>query len=92
VPIAREQAKSGRLSECRLFVDGYWPSFLRRHVQLPDGREMPSSAAAGPVGAPPVVGGIQESAPIIEDQPANRRRPARGGERNSWLPSWLRWK
>ena len=40
---------AGRLVECRLFVDGYWPSFLRRHVQLPEGRE----PAPPPVVAPP---------------------------------------
>jgi len=42
---ANQQAKSGSLNEARLFVDGYWPSFLRRNVQLPDGQNAPTTSA-----------------------------------------------
>jgi hypothetical protein len=45
-PTAELQAQSGRLNEARMFVEDYWPSFLRRNVQLPDGREAAPAAAA----------------------------------------------
>src|SRR2546421_10001989 len=32
------QSRSGGLNDCRLFIDGYWPSFLRRTVKLPEAR------------------------------------------------------
>ena len=51
------QARSGSLNDCRLFLDGYWPSFLRRNVQLPDARETPpqSAGAAAAMQNPPIV-------------------------------------
>src|SRR5256885_14390316 len=49
------QARLGGLNDCRLFLDGYWPSFLRRNVKLPDAREAaPQIAATAAVQDPPI--------------------------------------
>jgi hypothetical protein len=89
----RNQVRPGRLNECWLFVDGYWPSFLRRHVQLPEGREaVPPPVAAATGGLSPVVGELPEGGSAASDPAASLQRPARATERKSWLPSWWRWK
>src|SRR5262249_54986964 len=96
VPAARLQADSGRLNECRLFVEGYWPSFLRRNVALPDPREPPQTAAgAAAAKAPPAVAaGPKASAPppaAASGPPSQRRFLPRAADRKSWWPSWP-WK
>jgi hypothetical protein len=94
VPTARFQADSGRLNECRLFVEGYWPSFLRRNVELPDSRELPPvSAGATAVKDPPAVAAGPKSAaqpPAAAPPPPSRRFLPRA-DRKSWWPSWP-WK
>ena len=85
-PTANHLAQSGRLNECRLLVEGYWPSFLRRSVQLPD----------------PELAPIRHAAATELPKPSDDGRRADGNDRNwlertaernrKWLPSWLRWR
>jgi hypothetical protein len=83
------QADHGELYDAGLFVDGYWPSFLRRHVPLAD---------VGPVAAPPIAARIlprpklplprKPATPAAEPEEA----PAKTADRKrSWVPSWI-WK
>jgi hypothetical protein len=39
------QASSGNLIECQEFLTSYWPSFLRRHIHLPEAPATASSAS-----------------------------------------------
>jgi hypothetical protein len=74
------QLESGQLAECQRFLDGYWPSFLRRHVPLPAAR--PSSALAPP--KPPRPG--DNAAAKKPDETASRTT---WDKMKSWLPkSW----
>jgi hypothetical protein len=87
------QARQGGLQDCRLFLDGYWPSFLRRNVQLPDARSAPPQVAGPPAAIP--------DPPIA---PRGRRAmgaPNEGGKKASWVertaernrtwwPSWMK--
>jgi hypothetical protein len=91
---AEYQARSGGLQECRLFVDGYWPSSLRRQVQLPDGREVPPMNAAGNIAPPPIAPAAARGkrAPAA-DSAKKQNWLERSAERNkSWWPSWPKWK
>jgi hypothetical protein len=92
-PTAILQARSGRLNECRLFVEGYWPSFLRRNVQQPDAREAApdaARAAAAPVAKPL---GARPKLPIGLPLPGKRtepEQPSRTAERDKgWWPGWM---
>jgi hypothetical protein len=90
---ARFLADSGELNECRLFVEGYWPSFLRHNVGLPDARESPpTSAGAAMMKDPPAMtaGGNSPAAPPAAG-PSPRRLLPRNADRKSWWPSWP-WK
>jgi hypothetical protein len=94
VPTARLQADSGRLNECRLFTEGYWPGFLRQHVQLPDGREQrPLPAAALPPSDPPPVASRPKlpKLPGLTAPASGAQPPARTSERKNWWPAWP-WK
>jgi hypothetical protein len=80
-PTAVMLARTGQLNECRLLVEGYWPSFLRRAVQLPDARDtvppLPGTTAA--VGAP-----------AIGAQPKEQNWLERTAERNKKWWQWMR--
>lgn len=90
---ARFQADSGELNECRLFVEGYWPNFLRHNVALPDARESPpTSAGAAIMSDPPAMAaGTKSPAAPPAAAPSPRRLLPRSSERKSWWPSWP-WK
>jgi hypothetical protein len=93
---AHFQAKEGGLNESRLFVEGYWPSFLRRHVQLAEGRDTSALTAGGAAASrslPPVASRPKEpSSPVQAAPPANSQQPGRTAERSkSWWPTWP-WK
>jgi hypothetical protein len=87
-PTAELQAQSGRLNEARMFVEDYWPSFLRRNVQLPDGKEaQPSTANTNSARKPRGIG-----LPTLIPEKERPARPAeRTTERNKWWPTWP-WK
>jgi hypothetical protein len=61
VATADLQAGSGNLADAQEYLNGYWPSFLRRHIHLPDspsttpglGSEPPRAAAAPLPSKPP---------------------------------------
>ncbi|HEY2411003.1 MAG TPA: family 10 glycosylhydrolase [Pirellulaceae bacterium] len=85
---AELQAQAGRLNEARMFVEDYWPSFLRRNVQLPEGKEaLPSSAGAKNSRKPRGIG--------LPNLIPEKERPAQSAERtterNRWWPTWP-WK
>jgi hypothetical protein len=42
------QASSGNLIECQEYLTSYWPSFLRRHIHLPESPGAPSSLSPPP--------------------------------------------
>jgi hypothetical protein len=87
-PTAELQAQSGRLNEARVFVEDYWPSFLRRNVQLPDGKEaLPNSA--GPTAARKSRGLMLPG--LIPEKERPPRPAERTTERSRWWPSWP-WK
>jgi Glycosyl hydrolase-like 10 len=93
-PTAKYQADAGRLNESRLFVEGYWPSFLRRHVQPSDAAEpLPQSAAMVEThAAPPARPKPSILAPPIT-LPKTAPRSARTADRErNWWPSWMKWK
>jgi hypothetical protein len=95
-PTANLQAQSGRLNECRLFVEGYWPSFLRRHVQLPNSREAaPAAAGAAAVTSKPSAA-ARPKRPATAPDNESAAKPnwlERTAERNkNWWPSWMKWK
>ena len=70
---AQVELTGGRLAECQRFVTGYWPSFLRRHVPLPEPRA--DAAFAPPKGKP-------------NDAPAARTAsPTTWDKMRSWIPS-----
>src|SRR6185369_11309880 len=83
-PTAELQAQSGRLNEARLFVEDYWPSFLRRNVQLPDGKDLPPNSPGATAARKPR--GLTLPSLVPE-----KDRPARTTERNKWWPTWP-WK
>jgi hypothetical protein len=83
---ARWQVEQGRLNECRLFTEDYWPSFLRRHVQVSDARQL---APAQRREAAPTLGAADPAAaPAAPPPPA----PQASDKRKGWLPGWLRWR
>lgn len=100
VSAARLQAETGRFQECRLFLESYWPSLLRRHVSL----EEPPAVVAPPATAPPpqarrllpaITGRGRTSwlpSPTTppDTNPAGTTRTAE--QEKGWLPSWLRWR
>src|SRR5205814_533505 len=99
------QLPKGQLADCQLFVDGYWPSFLRRHVPLAD--PQPKSPAATTVARPTrsVMPSITSRLRLPSSKPAtapatappaaappaeaSKQPPAEARER-SWWPSWLK--
>lgn len=99
VSTANLQAQSGNLNEARLFVEGYWPSFLRRNVQLPEAQNsLPNSAGASTPRKP--ASGITSILPAIptvtkekdREKDKEAKRPSRSAERlRNWWPSWP-WK
>lgn len=94
-PTANLQAQSGRLNECRLLVEGYWPSFLRRHVQLPDTRETaPAAAGAGiEIPMPPIAARPKRGTGVENESGKKANWLERTAERNkSWWPNWMKWK
>ena len=92
---ANLQADKGRLNECRLFVEGYWPSFLRRYVQVPDAPDQGPipAAATAPRNAPGRSGRfVQPLLPGRAALPDKAPPPPRSSERTrSWWPTWP-WK
>jgi hypothetical protein len=103
VATANLQAQSGSLNEARLFVEGYWPSFLRRNVQLPDAVVAPPNAAGAnaprkPLGGlssilPSAQAATKEAKETKEGKEEKNKRSSRTAERlKSWLPSSWPWK
>lgn len=98
---ARLQVETGRLHECRLFLESYWPALLRRHLPL----EEPPAVTAVPL---PPTSPPSPSRRLLPSLSARSRGswlpPAEGPETRprgagstaeadkSWLPSWLRWR
>jgi hypothetical protein len=100
-PTAKLQANTGRLNECRLFVEGYWPSFLRRNVQLADTEPeqhlsaKPESKADSAARPKPSL--LAPSISLPKATPRQARAAERERERDadrgrSWWPSWPKWK
>jgi len=89
------QARSGGLHDCRLFLDGYWPNFLRRNVKLPDARE-PAPQIAGPPAAvpdPPLVARGKRAPAAPNEGGKKPNWLERTSERNkNWWPSWMKWR
>jgi hypothetical protein len=70
------QASTGNLADSQEFLSSYWPSFLRRHVPLPESR----SATAG---------GIRANAAPAAPAPAKPPAPSMTERLKTWLPkSW----
>jgi len=90
---AASQARLGGLNDCRLFLDGYWPSFLRRNVKLPDGRDAAPQIAgppAAPLQEPPI---SMRGKRAVNDGGKKGNLMERTGERNkNWWPSWMKWR
>jgi len=97
-PTAILQAQSGQLNECRLFVEGYWPSFLRRNVQLPDQREAAPEASRSAKAPTPQPPGTRPKLPIGLPIPGMRtepqpQQPSRTAEKEKgWWPGWMKWR
>jgi hypothetical protein len=92
---AASQARQGGLYDCRLFLDGYWPSFLRRNVKLPDAREAVPQIAGPPVALPdpPIVARGKRAAGPPSDAGKKSNWLERTSERNkNWWPSWMKWR
>lgn len=75
------QAGSGNLLECHEFLTSYWPTFLRRHIQLPDSYP----AAALPAPAPASLPAPAAAPPPVAPRPS----PSISDRLKSWIPkSW----
>ena len=73
------QASSGNLIECQEYLASYWPSFLRRHIRLPEAPAATSSPSPPP------------SAAAAKAPPAKPPPPASMSDRvKSWIlpKSW----
>jgi len=68
------------MNEARLFVEDYWSSFLRRNVQLPDGKDLPASTAGATAARKP------RGLVLPSLLPEKDRSPPRTTERNKWWP------
>jgi hypothetical protein len=80
------QLGAGRLGECQRYLDGYWPSFLMRHV--------PASAAAqaspgNSAGNSPTSARDGSTGAINADKPAETASKSTWDKMKGWLPkSW----
>jgi len=81
--LARVQLDAGELVETQRFVDGYWPSFLRRHAPLQDAPASPTPAS------PPLP---QVRPPVVADPAAQPPTPRAAEGKKGWWPEWLRWR
>lgn len=94
-PAAKLQADAGRLNECRLFVEGYWPSFLRRHVQLAEAETSQPATAKSPSKAEPSTRAKPSilspplTLPTVAPRAARTAETERG---RSWWPGWMKWR
>jgi hypothetical protein len=75
------QLGAGRLGECQRFLDGYWPSFLLRHVPAPPARS--ASAVVSPKGPKPEGDAAAEKG--VETASKSTWDKLRG-----WVPSFMR--
>lgn len=92
ISTAKYQLEGGRLNECRLLTRGYWPSFLRRHVQLSGGAE-PSTPAVLPTASSDAARSKTSFLPPAITLPKAPPRAARSAEHSrTWWPSWMKWK
>ncbi len=92
---ARLQARDGAFYDCRLLVDGYWPSFLRRNVKLPDAREAAPQIAGPPpmVPEPPIAARGKRKAAAATEEGKKQNWLERSTERNkNWWPTWMKWR
>jgi hypothetical protein len=98
---ARLQVRDGRLNECRLFTEDYWPSFLRRHVQTSEPRQIASSASqATPAAAATTQTTVTPaetpaSSPDAGNAPpanASSTPPRSSEKRRGWWPTWMKWR
>jgi hypothetical protein len=93
IALATQSLADRQEAECRMFVDGYWPGFLRRHVPLVElrpsgaGELARSQAASGPNSARPAGPPKSPAAP-----PAAMPPPPRSAEKKSWWPDWMSWR
>ena len=81
VASAHSNVQSGKLAEGHRFVSGYWPTFLRRHVPLPEPRT--EAAFAPPKPAAPAGGGPMP--PPETSAPVRSSWDPRGW---NWVPKW----
>jgi hypothetical protein len=98
---ARWQAEHGRLNDCRLFIEDYWPSFLRRNVQAVEPRQL---APVVPPGTPAAAATTQTTIKAAEtaDSPpeagasapgaASSTPPRSSEKRRGWWPTWMKWR
>jgi hypothetical protein len=74
------QADGGNLAESQAFLRSYWPSFLRRHIDLPEAPPATASAGNSPMSA-------AETARALP--PAKPASPSMTDRLKSWIPkSW----
>jgi len=77
VATADLQAGSGNLADAQEYLNGYWPSFLRRHIHLPDSPPLAPGLAGEPARA--------AAAPLPSKPPS----PSITDRLKSWIPrSW----
>ncbi|MEX2174507.1 MAG: hypothetical protein WD872_09100 [Pirellulaceae bacterium] len=74
---AGQQLDSGELPDCQRFIEGYWPSFLRRHVPRPNPRPAPAASK------PPAATAAKPAATAPQAETSSTW----GGRMKSWLPS-----
>jgi hypothetical protein len=83
------QLADGELAHCQAFVDGYWPSFLRRHVKLDEPRALPA------LDGPPLPQAPNHSARSNAAARSARTKaddPPPTPRWRSWIPSWPKWR
>lgn len=82
VVTAQEQLRKGQLADCRIFADGYWPSFLREHVPLPAGPPITPLEPGQPI-------------PSVQAGPPNRtspKEPTAWQKWKGWMPALPKWR
>jgi hypothetical protein len=70
IALADFQRDKGKLGECQRFVDGYWPQFLREHVDPP--ARMASADSAPSSGSAATGNSATESEDEVQPEPKRR--------------------
>jgi hypothetical protein len=87
IATANVQTTGGQLFESQQFLGSYWPSFLRRHIEIPE-----MHAPGGRPGDEGVTGntaGETAAAPAEKSPP---RPPSMVEKVRNWLPRSLQWR